>query len=77
MILSVGYREKSSEIILVPNACYMSKIRLEQLKVRAYGNRVGIVSVKYAQAIIKPHKIIYKGGLLWLKFWFIIMIQTG
>lgn len=37
-----------SEIILVPNACYMSKIRLEQLKVRAYENMVGIVTVNYA-----------------------------
>lgn len=36
------------EIILVPNACYMSKIRLEQLKVRAYENMVGIVTVNYA-----------------------------
>ena len=39
---------KGSEIIIVPNACYMSKIRLEQLKVRAYENMVGIVTVDYA-----------------------------
>lgn len=39
---------QGSEIILVPNACYMSKIRLEQLKVRAYENMVGIVTVNYA-----------------------------
>ena len=39
---------KGAEIILVPNACYMSKIRLEQLKVRAYENMVGIVTVNYA-----------------------------
>ena len=38
---------QGSEIILVPNACYMSKIRLEQLKVRAYENMVGIVTVNY------------------------------
>ena len=37
-----------TEIILVPNACYMQKIRLEQLKVRAYENMVGIVTVNYA-----------------------------
>ncbi len=37
-----------AEIILVPNACYMQKIRLEQLKVRAYENMVGIVTVNYA-----------------------------
>lgn len=39
---------QGSEIILVPNACHMSKIRLEQLKVRAYENMVGIVTVNYA-----------------------------
>lgn len=39
---------KGAEIILVPNACNMSKIRLEQLKVRAYENMVGIVTVNYA-----------------------------
>ncbi len=39
---------QGSEIILVPNACYMSKIRLEQLKVRAYENMVGMVTVNYA-----------------------------
>lgn len=39
---------QGSEIILVPNACYMSKIRLEQLKVRAYENMVGIVTINYA-----------------------------
>lgn len=39
---------KGAEIILVPNACHMSKIRLDQLKVRAYENMVGIVTVNYA-----------------------------
>lgn len=39
---------QGSEIILVPNACYMTKIRLEQLKVRAYENMVGIVTVNYS-----------------------------
>lgn len=39
---------QGSEIIIVPNACYMSQIRLEQLKVRAYENMVGIVCVNYA-----------------------------
>ena len=39
---------KGAEIILVPNACHMSKIRLEQLKVRAYENMVGIVTINYA-----------------------------
>lgn len=39
---------QGSEIIMVPNACYMSNIRLEQLKIRAYENMVGIVTVNYA-----------------------------
>lgn len=39
---------QGSEIVLVPNACNMSKIRLEQLKVRAYENMIGIVTVNYA-----------------------------
>lgn len=39
---------KGAEIIFVPNACFMSKIRLEQLKVRAYENMVGIVTVNYS-----------------------------
>lgn len=39
---------KGAEIILVPNACLMSKIRLEQLKVRAYENMVGIVTINYS-----------------------------
>lgn len=38
---------QGAEIIIIPNACYMSKIRLEQLKVRAYENMVGIVTVNY------------------------------
>lgn len=38
---------KGAEIVLVPNACFMSKIRLEQLKVRAYENMIGIVTVNY------------------------------
>ena len=38
---------KGAEIILVSNACFMSKIRLEQLKVRAYENMIGIVTVNY------------------------------
>ena len=39
---------KGAEIILVPNACKMTNIRLEQLKVRAYENMTGIVTVNYA-----------------------------
>ena len=39
---------QGSEIILVPNACYMTKILLEQLKVRAYENMVGVVCVNYS-----------------------------
>ena len=39
---------KGAEIILVPNACFMSKIRLDQLKVRAYENMVGVVTVNYS-----------------------------
>ncbi len=39
---------QGSEIIIVPNACYMSKIRLDQLKVRAYENMLGIVTINYA-----------------------------
>ncbi len=39
---------KGAEIILVPNACFMAKIRLEQLKVRAYENMVGIVTINYS-----------------------------
>lgn len=36
------------EIILIPNACYLTKIRLEQVKVRAYENMVGTVVINYA-----------------------------
>lgn len=39
---------KGAEIILVPNACFMSNIRLEQLKVRAFENMLGIVTVNYS-----------------------------
>lgn len=39
---------KGAEVILVPNACLMSKIRLDTLRVRAYENMVGIVTVNYA-----------------------------
>lgn len=39
---------KGAEIVIVPNSCFMAKIRLEQLKVRAYENIVGIVTVNYA-----------------------------
>ncbi len=39
---------QGSEIIIVPNACYMSQIRLDQLKVRAYENMLGIVTINYA-----------------------------
>lgn len=39
---------QGSEIIICPNACFMNKIRLDELKVRAYENMVGIVTVNYA-----------------------------
>ena len=39
---------QGSEIIIVPNACFMSKIRLQELIVRAYENMVGIVTVNYS-----------------------------
>ena len=39
---------QGSEIIIAPNACYMTKIRLDTLKIRAYENMVGIVTVNYA-----------------------------
>ncbi|MGN1297128.1 MAG: carbon-nitrogen hydrolase family protein [Clostridia bacterium] len=39
---------KGAEIVLVPNACLMTNIRLDQLKVRAYENMIGIVTVNYA-----------------------------
>lgn len=39
---------KGAEIILVPNACLMTDIRLDQLKVRAYENMLGIVTVNYS-----------------------------
>lgn len=39
---------KGAEIVLVPNACLMTNIRLEQLKVRAYENMIGIVTVNYS-----------------------------
>ena len=39
---------QGSEIVVCPNACYMNKIRLDQLKVRAYENMCGIVTVNYA-----------------------------
>ena len=39
---------KGAEIILVPNACLMTDIRLQQLKVRAYENMLGIVTVNYS-----------------------------
>lgn len=39
---------KGAEIILTPNACILTKIRLDELKVRAYENMVGIVIVNYA-----------------------------
>ena len=39
---------QGSEIIIVPNACFMSKIRLQELRVRAYENMVGIVTVNYS-----------------------------
>lgn len=39
---------KGAEIILTPNACIMTKIRLDELKVRAYESMVGVVTVNYA-----------------------------
>lgn len=39
---------QGSEIIICPNACVMNRIRLDSLKVRAYENMVGIVTVNYA-----------------------------
>lgn len=39
---------KGAELILVPNACLMTEIRLQQLKVRAYENMLGIVTVNYS-----------------------------
>ena len=39
---------KGAEIVLVPNACLMTDIRLAQLKVREYENMIGIVTTNYS-----------------------------
>lgn len=40
---------KGAEIILTPNACDMNKHRLDQFRVRAFENMVGVALANYAQ----------------------------
>jgi predicted amidohydrolase len=50
---------KGAELILVPNACTMSGMRMSQLRVRAYENMVGIALTNYAAPQDDGHSVAF------------------
>jgi N-carbamoylputrescine amidase len=52
---------KGAEVILVPNACEMEKLRTGQLQARAYENMIGIALSNYAAPEQKGHSVAFDG----------------
>lgn len=52
---------KGAEIILTPNACVMNRIRIEQLKARAFENMVGIALANYPAPTYNGHSMVIDG----------------
>ena len=50
---------KGAEVILIPNACNMSGFRMNQLRVRAYENMVGIALTNYAAPQQDGHSVAF------------------
>ena len=50
---------KGAEIILTPNACTLEEMRLDQFKIRAWENQVGVAMANYAEPIQNGHSVAY------------------
>jgi predicted amidohydrolase len=50
---------KGAEIILTPNACGLDELRLDQFKIRAWENAVGVAMANYPQPHQNGHSVAY------------------
>jgi predicted amidohydrolase len=50
---------KGAEIILTPNACGLDELRLDQFKIRAWENVVGVAMANYAEPEQNGHSVAY------------------
>jgi predicted amidohydrolase len=50
---------QGAELILVPNACTLSRVNLAQFRVRAYENMVGVAMTNYAAPQNNGHSVAY------------------
>lgn len=50
---------KGAELILTPNACGLDDLRLDQFKIRAWENVVGVAMTNYPMPINNGHSVVY------------------
>jgi N-carbamoylputrescine amidase len=50
---------KGAELILTPNACFLDTLRLEQFKIRAWENVVGVAMANYPSPELNGHSCAY------------------
>lgn len=50
---------KGAELILTPNACTLEELRLDQFKIRAWENVVGVAMANYAKPDLNGHSVAY------------------
>ena len=50
---------KGAEIVLVPNSCMLHPINLEQFRMRAYENMIGVAMTNYAGSDPNGHSVAY------------------
>jgi predicted amidohydrolase len=53
---------KGAEIILTPNACGLDELRLDQFKVRAWENVVGVAMANYPEPAQNGHSVAYNAS---------------
>jgi len=50
---------KGAELILTPNACGLEELRLDQFKIRAWENVVGVAMTNYPKPVNNGHSVAY------------------
>lgn len=53
---------KGAELILTPNACGLEELRLDQFKIRAWENVVGVAMTNYPKPVNNGHSVAYNAS---------------
>lgn len=53
---------KGAELILTPNACGLEELRLDQFKIRAWENIVGVAMTNYPKPVNNGHSVAYNAS---------------